>query len=141
MNIVFSDYDFSALREPNFCCVPLGEVERSIDRVLGARSSEYFGSIRPLVFGALEAEIAPSDCEVYSYLPDDDVAPIFTEAVDSFNYFFYNRKLKRILYFWVSQRPAAIGLQSFLEAYGLDGVVALEEGSCSDDAGMHAMDL
>eukprot|EP00877_Chromochloris_zofingiensis_P007467 jgi/Chrzof1/2974/Cz12g06180.t1 len=40
------------------------------------------------------------DCDVYTYKSDNDTDPFGEKAtVWAFNYFFYNRKMKRILYF------------------------------------------
>ncbi|KAH8955557.1 hypothetical protein BDL97_08G145200 [Sphagnum fallax] len=40
------------------------------------------------------------DCDVYSYVPDAEADPFANVgSIWSFNYFFYNKKMKRILYF------------------------------------------
>lgn len=57
----------------------------------------------------IDDEIQLNDCDIYSYNPDLNSDP-FGEpgSLWSFNYFFYNKKLKRIVFFtcraikWVS---------------------------------------
>jgi hypothetical protein len=38
-------------------------------------------------------------CEIYSYVPDMEEDPFSDGALWSFNYFFFNKELKRIIYF------------------------------------------
>ena len=56
--------------------------------------------VRQNLWAALEAEIHPSDCEIYSFLGDSQDDP-FSEpgTLWSFVYLFYNKKLKRVLFF------------------------------------------
>jgi hypothetical protein len=51
------------------------------------------------MWNAIDAEIQMGDCDVYSFNPDSDSDPFNEDgnSVWSFNYFFYNRRLKRIL--------------------------------------------
>ena len=52
------------------------------------------------LWATLGAAIQLEDCTVYSYNPEYGNDPFGEEGnIWSFNYFFYNRKLKRILYF------------------------------------------
>uniref|UniRef100_A0A804LPD9 Transcription regulator n=1 Tax=Zea mays TaxID=4577 RepID=A0A804LPD9_MAIZE len=40
------------------------------------------------------------ECDIYSYNPDSDADPVLEKgAIWSFNYYFYNRKLKRVVSF------------------------------------------
>ena len=52
------------------------------------------------LWSAIDEVIALKECDVYSYQSDHEADP-FSErgSVWSFNYFFYNKKQKRILYF------------------------------------------
>ncbi|GAU24327.1 hypothetical protein TSUD_49160 [Trifolium subterraneum] len=44
-----------------------------------------------------------ADCEIYGYLPDSEADPLPDRgAIWSFNFLFYNRKLKRIVTFRLS---------------------------------------
>lgn len=51
------------------------------------------------MWSTIDSEIAMSDCDVYSFNADADSDPFNEDgtSVWSFNYFFYNRRLKRIL--------------------------------------------
>ncbi|MBO8695542.1 hypothetical protein INO35_14300, partial [Staphylococcus aureus] len=47
-----------------------------------------------------DKEIGMSQCDIYSYTPDMRSDPFSEDGcLWSFNYFFYNKKLKRILFF------------------------------------------
>jgi hypothetical protein len=51
------------------------------------------------MWNSIDSEIQMSDCDVYSFNADSDSDPFNEDgnSVWSFNYFFYNRRLKRIL--------------------------------------------
>ena len=52
------------------------------------------------LWAALGECISPEECSVYSYIPSDSMDPLCDEdTIWSFNYFFYNKRLKRIAYF------------------------------------------
>lgn len=101
------DYDFSALRSHHFRHESgVASVKDHIGQLLGEAGKiweEERGSdatFADTLWSSMDAVIQLSECEVYSYQPDVDT-DIFTDrnSVWSFNLFFYNRKLKRILYF------------------------------------------
>lgn len=48
------------------------------------------------------------ECEVYSYLPDLDSDPLSDGILWSFNYFFYNKAQKKILYFTCAIRRCGV---------------------------------
>ena len=50
------------------------------------------------LWAAVEEAIALRDCEVYSYVPDLEADPFSEGVLWSFNYFFFNKSLKRIVY-------------------------------------------
>jgi hypothetical protein len=72
----------------------------SIDTNLSAVAGEQYQQIRQPLWSTVDNEIALQDCDIYSYNPDLNSDP-FGEpgSLWSFNYFFYNRKLKRIVFF------------------------------------------
>eukprot|EP00475_Leptophrys_vorax_P046458 TRINITY_DN9990_c0_g2_i2.p2 TRINITY_DN9990_c0_g2~~TRINITY_DN9990_c0_g2_i2.p2 ORF type:complete len:117 (+),score=9.33 TRINITY_DN9990_c0_g2_i2:93-443(+) len=82
---------FSCLYVCMFSCVPLQTWEEE----MGSDAS-----LTDTLWSSIDDVIQLSECDVYSYQPDIDT-DIFTDrnCIWSFNYFFYNRKLKRILYF------------------------------------------
>eukprot|EP00257_Ricinus_communis_P023967 XP_015584096.1 repressor of RNA polymerase III transcription MAF1 homolog [Ricinus communis] len=49
---------------------------------------------------ALDEVVKLAECEIYSYIPDSDADPFLEKgAIWSFSFFFYNRKLKRVVSF------------------------------------------
>lgn len=99
MNASFPDHDFSALRPEQFCREASADfVLRSCTRYLSELSDQGFDLLDEL-WAAVEEAVALKDCEVFSYVPDLDTDPFSEGALWSFNYFFFNKTLKRIVYF------------------------------------------
>jgi hypothetical protein len=128
LNAAFQpDYDFSDAKAHEFCREP--SVDFVHKRIAGnmATAVTGFGSIAHGVFGALAEAIDEKDCEIYSYNPDRESDPFGEEgSLWSFNYFWYNRKLKRILFFRARASSASVSYEddeSGAAAYwdGLDG--------------------
>ncbi|RDX64400.1 Repressor of RNA polymerase III transcription MAF1-like protein, partial [Mucuna pruriens] len=60
-------------------------------------------SLPDTLFKALDEVVKLVDCEIYSYVPDSEADPLQERgAIWSFNFLFYNRKLKRIVTFQFS---------------------------------------
>eukprot|EP00730_Choanoeca_flexa_P011978 TRINITY_DN2996_c0_g1_i1.p1 TRINITY_DN2996_c0_g1~~TRINITY_DN2996_c0_g1_i1.p1 ORF type:complete len:235 (+),score=34.39 TRINITY_DN2996_c0_g1_i1:162-866(+) len=95
------DYDFSFSkaiefsRESSYSFV-CRNIEANLIPALGLE----YETVRQNLWAALEAEIHPDECEIYSFLGDSQDDP-FSEpgTVWSFVYLFYNKKLKRVLLF------------------------------------------
>jgi len=101
LNMAFPDYDFSDTRGSNFSKEPsLQFVMNNVDNLLSVTASERYAKVHSSLWATLNEEICLPDCDIYSYDPDLMSDP-FGEAGSlwSFNYFFYNRKLKRIVFF------------------------------------------
>lgn len=99
MNASFPDHDFSALRPEQFCREASADfVARSCTRYLSEISDQGFDLLQEL-WAAVEEAVSLKDCEVFSYVPDLDSDPFSEGALWSFNYFFFNKSLKRIVYF------------------------------------------
>lgn len=108
LNHTYPDYDFSLLRAHNFrkeagvsaieqtVNSQLLEVSRVWDNTPGYGEKPFGDSL----WSALDEAICLAECDVYSYKSDGEDDP-FGEAgnIWSFNYFLYNRKQKRVLYF------------------------------------------
>jgi len=97
-----ADYDFTASQSDEFSHEPsVAWVKNFIDSTLTACiSSKFTPQLKNQLWGALENEISPSECEIYSYNPDKD--PNDDEpSIWSFSFFFFNKRLKRIVYFSV----------------------------------------
>ena len=104
LNHCFPDYDFSNLRSHHFTKEDgLRQARETVETLL-LEPARLFGAAQAPVletlWGRLEEVIQPGECDVYSYKADTDGDP-FNEAASlwSFNYFFFNRRLKRIVCF------------------------------------------
>lgn len=95
------DYDFSAARAHEFSREPsVNWVANAVNSSLYSAVGEEFNTLGPELWSALDQEINLQGCDVYSYNPDLDSDPFGEEgSLWSFNYFFYNKKLKRIVFF------------------------------------------
>ncbi|XP_070536124.1 repressor of RNA polymerase III transcription MAF1 homolog [Ptychodera flava] len=95
------DYDFSEAKSHEFSREPsLQWVANAIDTNLFAAGGEAYTALQPKLWTAINDEISLDSCEFYSYNPDLECDPYGEEGILwSFNYFFYNKKLKRILFF------------------------------------------
>lgn len=100
LNLAFPDYDFSDLIYGDYF-VKEQDAYDSIDKTLLANISNY-EQIKDFIHDAVDQEIALDECDTYSFNPDPDNNPFMEEGhLWSFNYFFYNRSLKKILLFAV----------------------------------------
>lgn len=72
----------------------------SIHANLSALAGDQYQAIRQPLWSAVDDEVILSECDIYSYNPDLSCDP-FGEpgCLWSFNYFFYNKKLKRIVFY------------------------------------------
>lgn len=95
------DYDFSNAKSDEFSKEPsLQHVVDGIDSQLSATVGENFGAMKQMLWAAIDDEITVRECDIYSYNPDLSSDPYGEEGcIWSFNYFFYNKKLKRIVFF------------------------------------------
>uniref|UniRef100_A0A1A9W059 Repressor of RNA polymerase III transcription MAF1 homolog n=1 Tax=Glossina brevipalpis TaxID=37001 RepID=A0A1A9W059_9MUSC len=95
------DYDFSEAKSHEFSKEPsLQWVMNSVHSNLSALAGDQYQGLRQPMWSAIDDEINLHDCDIYSYNPDLSSDP-FGEpgCLWSFNYFFYNKKLKRIVFF------------------------------------------
>ncbi|XP_076470652.1 repressor of RNA polymerase III transcription MAF1 homolog [Babylonia areolata] len=102
LNASFSpDYDFSKTKSEEFSKEPsIQAVMTAVDTQLFATAGDQFGALKQQLWLALDGEIDLKDCNIYSYNPDLSSDPYGEEGcIWSFNYFFFNRKLKRIVFF------------------------------------------
>jgi hypothetical protein len=106
MNHIYPDYDFSMVQAHNFSkeC-GLNNVKQIIENYLleAAKmwSAENGGdNLLDSIWKAVDEVIDLADCDAYSYMPEFEGDPFIERgAIWSFNFFFYNKKLKRILSF------------------------------------------
>lgn len=142
LNTAFApDYDFSSAQSHEFSKEPsLDWIQRKINSRLST-VVDNMQSVMPVLWQALEKEICPSECDIYSYRPDMDSDPFGDDVVLwSFNYFLYNKKLKRIVFIRASAQSAIADSDSTVpgdedelsEAEGLDMMDHME--GMSDDS-------
>lgn len=107
LNHIYPDYDFSQLRAHHFRKEGgLARAEELVDTHLLEVSKVWentpgFGEAPFLdtLWSAIDEAIDTNDCDVYSYKSDGETDPFGEKAtVWAFNFFFYNKKMKRILY-------------------------------------------
>lgn len=108
LNHIYPDYDFSLLRAHHFKKEEgVSAIEETIDAHLLEVSKVWeatpgFGEepFLDCLWSAVDEVMVLKECDVYSYKSDLESDPFGEKgSVWSFNYFFYNKKLKRILYF------------------------------------------
>uniref|UniRef100_A0A8D0DNB6 Repressor of RNA polymerase III transcription MAF1 homolog n=2 Tax=Salvator merianae TaxID=96440 RepID=A0A8D0DNB6_SALMN len=95
------DYDFSTAKSHEFSREPsLNWVMNAVNCSLFSAVREDFNALKPHLWDAVDQEICLAECDIYSYNPDLDSDPFGEEgSLWSFNYFFYNKRLKRIVFF------------------------------------------
>uniref|UniRef100_A0A8V5GYE4 Repressor of RNA polymerase III transcription MAF1 homolog n=2 Tax=Melopsittacus undulatus TaxID=13146 RepID=A0A8V5GYE4_MELUD len=95
------DYDFSAAKSHEFSREPsLNWVVNAVNCSLFSAVREDFKALKPHLWDAVDEEICLAECDIYSYNPDLDSDPFGEDgSLWSFNYFFYNKRLKRIVFF------------------------------------------
>jgi len=101
LNATYLDYDFSDVSPEQFRKEPNRHmVVNSINTTLSSIMPNYNSEMRDNIWHTIDMEADTSKCDIYSYIPDIASDPFTEEGTTwSFNYFFYNRSLKRIIYF------------------------------------------
>lgn len=102
LNAAFEpDYDFSDAKSHEFSKEPsIQWVMNSVHSNLSAIAGDQFSALRQALWTAINDEINLSECDIYSYNPDFNSDPYGEPGcLWSFNFFFYNKKLKRIVFF------------------------------------------
>nr|CAG4636466.1 EOG090X0C93 [Eubosmina coregoni]SVE70027.1 EOG090X0C93 [Eubosmina coregoni] len=96
------DYDFSHARSEEFSREPSMQwVMNAVDSNLSATAGDlYNAKLHAQLWAAINDEILLPECDIYSYNSDLASDPFGEDgSLWSYNYFFYNRKLKRIVLF------------------------------------------
>uniref|UniRef100_A0A8C3USW1 Repressor of RNA polymerase III transcription MAF1 n=1 Tax=Catharus ustulatus TaxID=91951 RepID=A0A8C3USW1_CATUS len=114
------DYDFSAAKSHEFSKEPsLNWVVNAVNCSLFSAVREDFKALKPLLWDAVDEEICLSECDIYSYNPDLASDPFGEDgSLWSFNYFFYNKRLKRIVFFTCRSIRWDTGMQGIPEFWG-----------------------
>ncbi|OVA10756.1 Maf1 regulator [Macleaya cordata] len=103
---MYPDYDFSAVQAHHFFREEVWDsVKQIFDTYMFEAAKEWAeanggSSLLESLYKALDEVVKLAECEIYSYNPDSDGDPFLEKgAIWSFNFFFYNRKLKRVVSF------------------------------------------
>ncbi|CAG9769167.1 unnamed protein product [Ceutorhynchus assimilis] len=114
LNSSFPDYDFMDLKSHEFSKEPsLQWVTNAIDSQLTATAGDTYKGLRPALWAAIDNEISLENCDIYSYNPDLCSDPFGEDGcLWSFNYFLYNKKLKRIVFFTCRASSPSYALDS-----------------------------
>jgi len=101
LNATFQpDYEFSSCTSQDFSRETNFElVKTEVDSRFLSNIGDYYRSLSPQLWSVIDEEINIKESEIFSYRPDGTSDP-FSESgiIWSFNFFFYNRKLRRILF-------------------------------------------
>jgi hypothetical protein len=97
LNASFPDYDFSDIKPEQFTKIPsIPLVINTINTTLNNHGKGMmYRDMR--MWDAVDIVMELDDCDVYSFVPDTDADP-YMGSLWSFNYFFFNKKLKRIMF-------------------------------------------
>ena len=92
------DYDFTNTPSSEFSKEPSVDfVIKSVENYLG--TSEVYSKLKKQLWDAIDREINLNECEFYSYNPDLTSDPCGEDGcLWFFNYFLYNKKMKRIMF-------------------------------------------
>jgi len=99
------DYDFSYAKSEEFSRIPkLNTVTNDIQNMFYTTLGDSFSDIKEHMWNTIDREIHIGECSIYRYNADLDSDP-YGEALWYFNYFFYNTRMKRILFFSCQAQP------------------------------------
>lgn len=106
LNASFPDYDFGSIRAKDFKKVPIHKVIQSANNRLSVLASKKEGFLSKL-WESIDEVITLSDAHVYTFVPPRDELSFLTQTLAeddspplwSFNYFFVNKHMKRIVVF------------------------------------------
>ncbi|XP_043701077.1 repressor of RNA polymerase III transcription MAF1 homolog [Telopea speciosissima] len=103
---IYPDYDFSAVRAHQFFSEEgWDSFMLTFDTYMFETAKEWAeanggSTLLESLYKALDEVVRLSECEIYSYNPDSDGEPFLEKgAIWAFNFFFYNRKLRRVVSF------------------------------------------
>ncbi|KAJ8758523.1 hypothetical protein K2173_000244 [Erythroxylum novogranatense] len=135
---MYPDYDFSAMKAHQFFTEESWDSFKQIFETYMCEASKEWveekggGSLLETLCKALDEVVKLGECEIYSYDPDFDADPIMEKgAIWSFNFFFYNRKLKRVVSFRLSCLSNLV-----TEGFLTDFSTCMEDGEVFDDMDM-----
>ncbi|XP_002730978.1 repressor of RNA polymerase III transcription MAF1 homolog [Saccoglossus kowalevskii] len=129
------DYDFSDTKSHEFSREPsLQWVVNAIDSNMFATGGAMYSAIKSKLWSAIDNEVSLPECEFYSYNPDLECDPFGEGGVLwSFNYFFYNKKMKRILFYSCRAVSSSAGQVSADSGIGQDLGMEMDGDDMQED--------
>lgn len=132
---MYPDYDFSAVKAHQFFAEESWDSFKQIFDVFMLDASKEWLEINegsPLLdnlYKALDEVINLAECEIYIYNPNSDADPFLERgAIWAFTFFFYNRKLKRVVCFRFSCLSNLVA-----DGFRTGGLCYEEDGEIFDD--------
>lgn len=131
LNSSFPDYDYSTVRADQFMRIESANsaMNRANDKLSEFVANEKGPEFLNDLWSAIDDVIILKECEIYSYVPDDSTDEFLsaltgdddlicsTGALWSFNYFFVNKNLKRIVFFTCISTLKNDGPENYVEDY------------------------
>eukprot|EP00771_Trimastix_marina_P000984 gnl/Trimastix_PCT/2026.p1 GENE.gnl/Trimastix_PCT/2026~~gnl/Trimastix_PCT/2026.p1 ORF type:complete len:267 (+),score=24.75 gnl/Trimastix_PCT/2026:233-1033(+) len=101
LNAAFPDYDFRNVQPEQFVKEPdIERLQRFVDTNLAEVIEEYSPDYRNTLWKAVFQVVDVANCDIYSFISDEDSDPFADEGcIWAFNYFFYDKDQKKILFF------------------------------------------
>lgn len=150
LNHMYPDYDFSNLRAHHFTKESgIMPAKDNIDSLLLESAKVWEATVgggnRPLqqeMWQAIDDVIGLIDCDVYVYKAVAEGDPFCDDGnLWMFNYFFYNKKLKRILYFSCHATSKTANDESDVESDEDHGTRYADDEYGIDDSFVDDMDI
>eukprot|EP00118_Oscarella_pearsei_P025445 m.308193 g.308193 ORF g.308193 m.308193 type:complete len:255 (+) comp43544_c0_seq1:216-980(+) len=131
------DYDFSDARSDEFSKEPSAQfVANAVRSCLGSTVPEAYNRFESSLWSAIDEQIDLSEASIYSYNPDLTSDPYGEEgSLWSFNYFFYNHKRNRMLFFTCQ------AVSSFAPSFAPDEADAMETMCFMEDMDDSGIDV
>ncbi|KAL3501825.1 hypothetical protein ACH5RR_036274 [Cinchona calisaya] len=130
---MYPDYDFSAVQAHQFFTEESWDCFKQIfDTYMFEASKEWLEAnecpLLETLYKALDEVVKLAECEIYSYNAEADADPFLERgAIWSYHFFFYNRRLKRVVSFRFSCLSNLLG-----EGFPIDELSFEEDGDIFD---------
>lgn len=135
---MYPDYDFSAVNAHQFFTEESWDSFKQIfDVYMFEASKEWLdanegSALLETLYKALDEVVKVAECEIYTYNPEADADPFLEKgAIWSYHFFFYNRRLKRVVSFRFSCVSNLLGEGHLLDDSSFD-----EDGEIFDGMDM-----
>lgn len=100
LNASYPDYDFSTLKPEQFLKETIGMVVNHVNMTFAEIVETHSKTFLEDLWGSIDRVVSLKNCQVFSYIPDLDNDPFSTPSnLWSFNYFFYNKSEKKMVFF------------------------------------------